>query len=199
MSISRKRIFITVTGESALLIDGFGDHAAEQVSRGTSGSISARHQVEPRVEAERRLYKSSEGKPIIPGPNMFAALIAAGSFIKTGRKTLTTTKSSLVPACVTVIDIEIPIARPDEKEVVWEVDRRSVVIPATGGRIMCHRPRFDVWSLSFTVEYDSSMINEATVRELVDHAGGRIGIGVFRPARRGPFGRFRVDKWEVQK
>jgi len=31
----------------------------------------------------------------------------------------------------------------------------------------------------------------------VDSAGKRVGLGDFRPARKGPFGKFRVDEWKV--
>lgn len=73
---------------------------------------------------------------------------------------------------------------------------RSSVIPSTGGRIMCHRPRFDDWRASLTLEVDDSMFSEALARELLDLAGKRIGVGDFRPERKGPFGRFRVDQWK---
>jgi hypothetical protein len=199
MTTTQKRIAVIVEGSYALMLDGFGDHAAERITSGTSKVIAPRHTLEPRQEAERRLYVDSKQRLIFPGANLFAALVQAGSFIKVGRKALSTQKSSLVPACVSVVDIEIPIGRPDGKPITWEVDRRSIVNQSTNGRVMCHRPRFDIWQLSFTIEYDSSMIGEATVRELVDYAGQRIGIGVFRPAKKGPFGRFKVTGWVTEK
>lgn len=35
------------------------------------------------------------------------------------------------------------------------------------------------------------------LREIFDIAGRRIGVGSFRPARKGPFGKFKVDLWQV--
>jgi hypothetical protein len=40
------------------------------------------------------------------------------------------------------------------------------------------------------------MFAEALVRELLDIGGKRVGIGDFRPSRRGPFGRFKVVSWK---
>lgn len=194
-----KRIHVTIAGSYALLLDAFGDHAAEQVSRGTSQVISSKKQLEPRQEAERRLYIDSTGRCVFPGANLFSALVQAGVFIKLGRKALTTTQSSLVPACVQVCELEVPILRPDGTDAKWEVERRSVVNRVTSARIMSSRPRFDVWALSFTLETDDTMIADDTVRQLVDYAGQRIGIGVFRPAKKGPFGRFKVTHWTVEK
>ena len=62
---------------------------------------------------------------------------------------------------------------------------------------MAHRPRFDEWRVSFTLEVDETLFSEALVRELLDIAGKRIGLGDFRPERKGPFGRFRTDAWRV--
>lgn len=47
----------------------------------------------------------------------------------------------------------------------------------------------------------SEMLDAAIVRELFDIAGSKIGLGDFRPDRRGPFGRFTVTMWspEVKK
>lgn len=100
--------------------------------------------------------------------------------------------SSLIPAGIAVTDLVCPLNTKD-----WECDSRSVVIPSTGGRIMCHRPRLDEWSLKFTLEVDEEMFAEKFVRLLVDDAGKKIGLGDYRPSRKGPFGRFVVTKWEV--
>jgi hypothetical protein len=81
----------------------------------------------------------------------------------------------------------------------WEVDSRSVVIPSTGGRIMAHRPRVDTWNVSFTLDVDGTMFSPGLVRAVVDDAGKKIGLGDFRPARKGPFGRFVVSHWDVAK
>jgi hypothetical protein len=64
---------------------------------------------------------------------------------------------------------------------------------------MAHRPRIDRWRLSFTLEVDTGMFSPAVVRMLVDDAGKRIGLGDYRPARKGPFGKFVVVEWVVDK
>lgn len=199
MKTDKRQVAITIQGIYALLCNGFTDAAVEKLRRGSSAAISSRNNLEPREEAEQKLYKDSEQRPIIPGSNVFSMLVASGVFIKIGRKALTTMKSSLVPAILSIDELELPILRPDFAPVTWEVDRRTVVNPATGGRMVCHRPRFDVWQLSFHITYDASMANESIVRELIDTAGSKVGLGDFRPARKGPFGRFVVTEWKQLK
>lgn len=144
----------------------------------------------PYKQAEVKVYKDSEGKPMIPGANIYSGLIHAGHFQKLGKSKLTTQKSSLIPAGIFLTDIECLVTPTN-----WCVDTRPVVIPATGGRVICHRPRFDEWGLRFNLEYDETMFSEVMVRQLVEDMGSKIGLGDFRPQRKGPFGRFKVTEW----
>jgi hypothetical protein len=78
----------------------------------------------------------------------------------------------------------------------FEVDSRRIVNPSTNGARLRHRARLDEWQTTFTVEVDRSMFTPAFVRLLVDDVGKKIGVGDFRPAKRGPFGRFVVTGWK---
>ena len=145
----------------------------------------------PTEQAEQALYTDEDGASGIPQPNLLRAIIDAGKFHKLGRSKVTTQKSSIVPACVSIRELFIPI----ESESGWKVDTRPVRIPATGGRILRHRPCYDDWKLSFTVELDETVITLKMLRAIVDDAGSKIGLGDFRPDCKGPFGKFKVTAW----
>lgn len=187
-------INVTIEGTTPLLMNKFTDAAALAVSGNTSTVLTG-NKGTPREQAERKLYVDEHGVLHIPGPNIFRSIIDAGTFHKAGKTKITTQKSSLVPAAVALLELTCPLRGPDG-EPKWEVDSRSVVIPSTGGRVMAHRPRLDRWSLSFTLEIDTGMFAVPLVRQLVDDAGKRIGLGDFRPSRKGPFGRFVVVGWK---
>lgn len=193
------RIRVSIAASSPLLMNRFTEAAAAKVSAGTSTAMVSGLRGTPREQAEPKLYRSANGWPMLPGPNVFRGLIDAGAFHKAGRQKITTQKSSLVPAGVMIEEPECLLFDPFKpmEQPSWEVDSRSVVIPATGGRIMCHRPRFDSWGLSFSLSVDDKMFDQALVRVLVDDLGTKIGLGDFRPARKGPFGRFVVSRWEL--
>jgi len=185
-------IQITIAGTTPLLCNKFTDAAQMAASAGSRSSIANDH-VPPLGQAEARLYRAedAEGTLIIPQPNISRCIIDAGSFFKTGRTKITTQKSSLLAAAVFISPIAIPIV----SESGWKVDTRPVRIPATGGRILCHRPCFDDWRLDFTAMLDEEMISPRLFREIVDAAGKRVGLGDFRPGTKGPFGRFVVTSW----
>lgn len=181
-----------IVGTSPLLCNRFTEAAQAKVSASTT-LVARGDKGTPREQAEPKLYTGPNGKPVIPSANLLRAMIDAGTFVKAGKSKVSTARSSMVPAGISITEVDLPLTPSN-----WEVDSRSVVIPSTGGRIMCQRPRFDVWRLSGTLDVDTDMFSEGMARELLDLAGQRVGLGDFRPARRGPFGRFRVDQWKKQ-
>jgi hypothetical protein len=190
---SMKTISITIQGSTPLLCNRFTDAAQMSATNGNRSSLVG-DKGSPREQAEARLYPGHNGKPMIPQPNLFRCLIDAGKFFKHGKSKITTQKTSLIPACVEVQGLEFPIAHKEP----WAVDTRAVRIPSTGGRILCHRPCFHDWELTFTVLIDTEMLGVKLFREIVDAAGKRIGLGDFRPDTKGPYGRFSVTRWEEQ-
>jgi len=186
-------IEITISGTSPLILNKFTDAAAMASTNGSRSSAAAGSRGTPREIAEGKLYYGVDGGLIIPSPNLLRCLVDGGSFFKAGRKQITTKAESMLFSCLDINAAEIPL----QHEQPWTVDTRAVVIPATKGRILAHRPRFDDWRLVFTAGLDTSIVQESLLREIVDAAGQRIGLGDFRPARKGPYGRFRVDSWKV--
>ncbi len=187
------RVRITISGIQPLLMNRFTEAAEVSVSSGTR-TVMGGSKGTPREQAAPKAYADKEGNLYVPGTNIFAAIIAAGKFHKVGKRQLTTTVTSLIPAGCTVEDLVCPL---DTKE--WEVDSRSVVNPSTRGRMMCHRPRIDDWTLSFHLDIDTSVFTPQLIRQVIDDAGKKIGLGDYRPERKGPFGKFVVTKWEEIK
>lgn len=191
------RIKVTIQGVTPLLMNRFTEASEVAVSGGMAPAFRG-DKGAPREQAAAKRYADEAGNLFIPGANLYACIIAAGTFHKAGKSKLTTLKTSLIPAGVMLDDLICPLHAPDGKALTaWEVDSRSVVIPSTGGRIMCHRPRMDEWQCTFTIEVDATMFAPNLIRAVVDDAGKKIGLGDFRPARKGPFGRFVVVRWDA--
>ena len=188
-----KTFEITIEGTTPLLCNRFTDE--KTTGNGGSG-VYQNDRGTPREQAEIKLYRGADDKTlVIPQPNIFSCIICAGKYFKAGRTKITTMKSSLIPACVEIEGIAIPIEHNEP----WSVDSRPVRSPATGGRMMCHRPSFEDWKLSFVATLDEEIISAKLFREVVDAAGKRVGLGDFRPDCKGPFGKFVVTRWEIQR
>jgi len=186
-----KSVKITIEGTTPLLCNRFTDKAQMSATNGTRLS-SVGDRGSPTTQATERLYIGHNDKPMIPQPNLFRCLIDAGQFFKNGKSKITTQKTSIIPACVEIDGLEISIQHKEP----WTVDTRAVRIPSTGGRILCHRPCFNDWRLSFMLSVDTEMMSLKLMREIIDAAGKRVGLGDFRPACKGPFGKFVVIEWK---
>lgn len=187
-------ISLQISGTTPLLCNKFYD-AAQIAATGGEHNALVGNRGTPREQAESRLYLSNEGIPTIPQPNLFRCVVDAGRFFRTGKVKITTARNSIIPACMEIPGVEFPIESPEG----WTVDTRAVRIPSTGGRILCHRPCFHVWGLSFVLVVDDGFVSPTLTREIVDAAGRRIGLGDFRPDRKGPFGKFVVTSWIIDK
>lgn len=190
-----KVIDISIAGLSPLIMHKFTDKAAESATSGARVSSANTDRGTPHEQAEECLYVDDGGIIIIPQPNIFQSIISAGRFFKNGKSKITTLKSSLIPAAV-VLPLEYTKLEFDEP---WTVDTRPVRIPSTGGRILRHRPRFENWSCGFIAELDEGDISEKLFREIVGAAGAKVGLCDFRPETRGPFGRFSIVNWSIDK
>jgi hypothetical protein len=188
-------IHITIEGITPLICNAFTDTAMLKATNGTS-STTVGDKGTPKEQAQSKLYLGAKDhKPVVPQPNIYRCIIDAGKFFKVGKSKVTTQKSSIIPSCVEMNEVEYLIEHKDD----WEVDTRAVRIPSTGGRILCHRPKFNDWKLSFEVILDTEIMSVKFFRDVIDKAGRAIGLGDFRPDCKGPFGRFVVVKWEVEE
>jgi len=185
-----KHVTVRIQGTTPLLCNRFTEEAQMKASEQTGASIVG-DKGSPHEQAEKKLYRDN-GHLVIPSPNILKSITEGGTFFKAGRSKVTTQKKSLIPAAVMIVAAAIPI----ESKEGWEVDTRPVRIPATGGRILAHRPMFNDWVLEFEMEVDTDIMSTKLMREIVDAAGKRIGLGDFRPECKGPFGRYIVTKWE---
>lgn len=173
--MATKQVEVKIKGISALLMHSFPMVPIEAIEKKS-----------PEEQAELATYRDPDGNLYVPAIAIQRCLVSSATYSKgKGRGSL----QKPVAACVMVTPERVPLPRP------FTVDARPVVVPATRGRVVRYRPRFDEWNLSFSIEYDDTLLTETQLRRVVDDAGSRVGLLDFRPERKGPFGRFMVTKW----
>jgi hypothetical protein len=151
--------------------------------------IEAIEKKTPAEQAELAAYRDPETRELyIPGIAVQRAFVSGATYSKgKGRGSL----QKVVAACVMVSPERLGLGTDT-----FAIDSRPVVVPATKGRVMRHRPRLETWALTFTVEWDGTLLTETQMRRIVDDTGARVGLLDFRPEKKGPFGRFMVTKWQ---
>lgn len=176
-----KHVSVTMTGSSPLLMHRYPLEPVEAIEKKT-----------PAEQAEISAYRDPETKNLyIPGVAVQRALVGAAIYSKgKGRASL----QKPVAACVLVSPERIDLGTKD-----YQVDSRPVVMPATKGRIVRHRPRLDDWKMTFEIEWDETLLTAKELRKIVDDAGTRVGFLDFRPEKKGPYGRAIVTHWSDLK
>lgn len=148
----------------------------------------------PREVAQKAAYIAKDGSFYFNAFSIPGAMGNAGAShkMKGSRKSL----RFVVPGAVRMTSDAVTILNGAGPAKDFEVDSRPVSIPATKGRIMRHRPRFDEWGAVFTMLVNDDLLSVEMAHRLLTEAGVSVGIGDFRPEKRGPFGCFRVVRFE---
>lgn len=133
-------------------------------------------------------FYGDQGPICIPSTNIKSAIVDGAKLHKLG---------SAFNRCVLILadTVEVEHSGPADKARMWEtpacVDCRSVKVGQA--RLMRYRPRLNDWRLSVDIIFDETMIERAQIIAAAENAGKYIGIGDYRPAKGGPFGRFTVE------
>ncbi len=195
-----QRFNIRLEGRTPLLINKMSEDQLLALHTKDRSKFTASK--DPRETANSKLYLTHDTKaPYLPSEMVMACFIGAGLYLKLdGKRQMSTAKSTLLPGFISIEQVYMPLLDPQNgKPAVWEVDMRQGRNPNGGEAVCIIRPRFDRWCFHFSLLVDTAQIDPSRIRELVDISGARLGLGDFRPQRKGVFGQFRVGCWEAEK
>lgn len=140
-------------------------------------------------DALKKLYMDSENRLYQPATHIERALIEAGKKIKVkgqGKSTY----SKLFGSMLSVVEFELLHKITD-----YEIFKNLAVIPATKGRVMRYRPMLKNWEIDFTLEFEEEL-DANSIKEALEIAGKYVGIGDWRPEKKGKFGKFQVVSYK---
>jgi len=183
-----KRFEVELRGSTAYLMDRFPEDALENNVRKRSGG-----QMQADANYDSKFYRTSNGKPYVPSNQVLGCLVNAGKELRVvgrGKKNYSTIFASTV-------DI-----RPEEVPIKSETPypyKISGVNPTTKTRVMIVRPRFEKWSLKFEMQCEDDQVPGEVIEEGLHIGGKSVGIGAWRPNKRGRFGKFEVIKFKELK
>ncbi|WP_295442582.1 hypothetical protein [uncultured Thiodictyon sp.] len=126
---------------------------------------------------------------VMPSTNVKSAIVEGAKLNKLG---------SAFNRCLLILADAVPITHsgPATPAAMWEVpscvDCRSVKVGTA--RLMRYRPRLNDWQLSVDIFFDETVVERNQILAAAQNAGKYIGLGDYRPARGGSFGRFAVQE-----
>lgn len=180
-----EKIKVTIEGTTPILFNRFRDTAIEGKSKKRTGAL---------VEAEiaDKLYKGEDGSVLLPSVYIKNSITESAKQFKIQGKNKAT-YSKIVGSSVDVMPFYINLDAGD-----YEIFRISAVNPMTKGRMMVSRPKFNKWSASFEIVLNDPQVDVSVINEILEHAGKYVGIGDWRPEKKGMFGKFMITSFKKQ-
>lgn len=181
-----KEIQIEIEGVSPLLMNRFSIEERLERDKGTRTTKSYDHKEEAKKSA---YWSKDEVSLMIPSMNLYKCILDASSFFKISKRSAT----AILAGSLRITPDEILL---NTKK--YEVDIRSVVIQRA--RVLKARARIDKWKATFTITYNDKLIGDSKIiKDVLEEAGQRIGLMDFRPTKKGFYGCFKVNKFEISK
>ena len=179
-----QEIKVTIEGTTPILFNRFRDTSIEGKSKKRTGAL---------VESDihDKLYYDERGKVQLPSVYIKNSLTEAAKQFKIQGKNKAT-YSKIVGSTVDIAPFYIELEYPEN----YEVFRISAVNPMTKGRMMVSRPKFNKWSASFSIILNDPQVDSNVVNEILEHAGKYVGLGDWRPEKKGMFGKFMITSWK---
>ena len=132
------------------------------------------------------LYWSDDAKAlVIPSDNIEGMIVEGARKARKGKDAL---------AAMFLVESECVIDHPmkgKSKEQIYANPEYTLRkgVKQQKNRIIRVRPRIPEWAISFTVEYDESVINGRDLEQAIVEAGAIVGLGDWRPK----YGRFTAE------
>lgn len=177
-----EKIEVSIQGTTPLIFNRFRDKAIEGKSKKRTGAMAE-------AEIEDKLYLE-DGKVQLPAVYLKNAISEAAKKFKIPQQG----KSTYSKLVASTVDIEpFYIELQADK---YKVFRISAVNPMTKGRMMTERPKFDEWSASFEIILNDDGVPISVINEILEQAGKYVGVGDWRPEKKGMFGKFMITSFK---
>lgn len=173
-----------ITGISPLLM-----HNPAGMGRQAAGGMARKTIPTPEDEAEAAAYRLEDGGLYFPSIGFRSALWTGAS----GRKIGKMTARNAVAQAVFNIDDKTLIVNPETGEQItdYEILVTRVVVQKSG--IHRARPMIAKWGAVLNLEIDTDVLGPSEVAQGLNIAGRAVGVGDWRPEKRGPYGRFTAE------
>jgi hypothetical protein len=186
--IATETIRVPLLGTSPLITHKFSEKAKRQMLDAMQGRKSPKEPKDPEREYRDAAYRHDDGGYGIPAIAFKSATVSAARFF--GKSvTMVGLRQTIFIAGEFSKGEGMMLARiSGEPEM-----REDVVRVGNGGTDLRYRPCWQDWTTSLDITYVKSMLTRDSVLSLVEAGGLGVGVGEWRPERRGEYGTYCID------
>lgn len=191
VSISRidvQTLHVPVVGTAPLIVHKFSEKAKRQMLDAMQGRKSPKQPKDPQADYESAMYLHDDGGYGFPVIAFKSATVGGARFY--GKSVSMTALRQFI-----FFDAEFSKACGQKlARITGEpIMREDVTRVGMGGTDLRYRPEFTEWSTTISVTYVRSMLTQESVLSLIEAGGLGVGIGEWRPERKGDFGTYQID------
>lgn len=186
--IAATTLYVPIIGTAPLIVHRWSEKAKRQMLDAQQGRKTPREIRDPQADYESSLYRTADGGYGYPVLAFKAATVGAARFF--GRSVKMTELRQFIFLRGTLSD--------DKTMQLVPIDgvprmREDMVRVGTGTDLR-YRAEFVEWRAILQVVFVSSALSASSVLSLIDAGGLGVGVGEWRPEKRGQNGTFEVDR-----
>lgn len=193
--IQAETMIVPIRGTSPLIVHNFSEKSKRQMLDTQQGKKKVKELRDPQAEYEAAFYRiHNEGEPDSFGFPMLAFKAATTGAARFYDRSVTMTslrQFMFMHGILTKADPQQLVRIEGEPRMREDVVRLGG--PSRSADLR-YRPEFTDWSTQLRVTYVKSALSRDSVLSLIDAGGLGIGVGEWRPEKRGEFGTYTVDE-----
>lgn len=192
--IDAETLNVPIIGTAPLIVHNFSEKSRRQMLEAQQGKKKVKEVRDPRAEYEAAFYRilhddGTEGYGF-PVTAFKAATTGAARFYDKSITMTALRQFMFMRGVMTKADAQMLVEINGEPEMREDVVRLGG--PSRSADLR-YRPMFPQWTCTLNVTYVKSSIDRTSILSLIDAGGMGIGVGEWRPERRGEFGTYAID------
>lgn len=188
-------LYVPIIGTSPLIVHNFSEKSRRQMLESQQGKKKVKEIRDPQAEYQAAFYRIADENG---GPDRYGFPVTAFKAATTGAArfydksiTMTALRQFLfMRGVMTKADAQMLVEIHGDPEMREDVVRLG---GASRSADLRYRPMFPQWGCTLTVTYVKSSIDRNSVLSLIDAGGMGIGVGEWRPEKRGEYGTYQID------
>lgn len=185
--IGTETLLIPIVGTAPLIVHKFSEKAKRQMLDAMQGRKSPKQPRDPEADYESAMYLHDDGGYGFPVIAFKAATVGASRYFG---------KSVPMTMLRQSIFVDAEFSKRDGQKlarIAGTPHMREDVVRVGMGTDLRYRPEFTEWQAVLEVTFVASMLTRDSVLSLIDAGGMGVGVGEWRPEKKGDFGTYQID------
>jgi hypothetical protein len=186
--IAQERVLVPIVGTNPLIVHNFSAKSRQMMLDAMQGKKSPATKKDPEAEYNDAFYRMENGEPGFPAIGFKACTVGAARFYGKDVKMTELRQFMFFRGILSDRD-PMPLV-----QIIGEPEMREDTVRVGMGKAdLRYRPMFRQWSATLDITYVTSQLDLDSLVSLVNAGGMGVGVGEWRPEKRGEFGTFALD------